>query len=129
MEIALVVLKYLLPVILGVLALLATVGVKKLLEKWGVERSAKVDSMIDDYVKKGIGFAESWANHFMTENGAKAAGTDKKAKAIEVVLGELKQSGLTDVAETLIVARIESMLVDKGDNPGIPSDPTPGETA
>ena len=129
MEIALVVLKYLLPVILGVLALLATVGVKKLLEKWGVERSAAVDAMIDDYVKKGVGFAESWANHFMTENGAKAASTDKRAKAIGVVLGELKQSGITDVAEDLIVARIESMLVDKGDKPGIPSDPTPGESA
>jgi hypothetical protein len=129
MEIALVVLQYLLPVILGVLALLATVGVKKLLDKWGVERSERVDAMIDDYVKKGIGFAESWANHFMAENGAKASGTDKRAKAIGVVLGELKQSGITDVAEDLIVARIESMLVEKGDKPGIPSDPTPGESA
>jgi len=128
MEIAIVVLQYLLPVILGVLALFATVGVKKLLEKWGVERSAKVDAMIDDYTKKGVNFAQSWANHYFAANAAKPASEDKKAKAIAVVLAELKQSGITDVAEDLIVARIESFLVEKGDNPGVPSDPTNGES-
>ena len=129
MDIALVVLNYLLPVIFGVLALLGVFLVKKLLDKLGVERSAKLDAMIDTYVRKGINYAEAMANTYMTQHNEKMGGASKRAKAVKVVMDELKQSGVAGVAEDLVVARIESMLVEDGANPGIPSDPQTGESA
>lgn len=129
MEILLLVLKYLLPVIAGILAILMIVGVRKLMEKWGIERSERIDAMIDTYVHKGVNFAEVMARKYMTKNLDKMGGTSKRAKAVTVVMDELKQSGITDVAEDLVVARIESWLEDKGANPGIPSPEAPGESS
>lgn len=123
MEVLLVILNHLLPVIAGVLALLLAAGAKKLMDKWGVERSAQVDAMIDDYVGKGVDYAEVLARKYLKDNGSAMASSSKKAKAVNVVMGELKQSGITNVAEDLVVARIESWLEVNGHEPGIPSDP------
>jgi hypothetical protein len=129
MEILLVILNHLLPVIAGVLAILLAAGAKKLMDKWGVERSAKIDAMIDDYVGKGVDYAEVIARKYIAENGSAMAGGDKKSKAVNVVMEELKQAGITNVAEELVVARIESWLEVKGHQPGIPSAPeSPGES-
>lgn len=130
MEILLVILNHLLPVIAGILAVLLAAGAKKLMDKWGVERSAKVDAMIDDYVNKGIDYAEVTARKYIAANGGAMSGGSKKAKAVTVVMEELKQAGITDVAEELVSARIESWLELKGLQPGIPSTPeSPGESA
>ena len=130
MEILLVILNHLLPVIGGVLAILIVAGLKKLMDKWGIDRSAAIDTMIDTYVNKGIDVAEVAARKYMQENGAKLDSGDKKTKAINVVMEELKQSGITGVAEELVVGRIESWLEVKGHNPGIPTAPESiGESA
>ena len=130
MEILLVVLNHLLPVIAGVLSILVMAGLKKLMDKWGIERSDRIDTMIDTYVGKGVDVAEVAARKYMEANGAALTSNTKRAKAINVVMQELKQSGITGVAEDLIVARIESWLEVKGHNPGVPSNPeVPGESA
>lgn len=130
MEILLVVLKYLLPVIAGILAILLAAGSKKLMDKFGIERSEKIDAMLDTYVGKGVDYAEVMARKYLSENGDVMTGGSKKTKAVSVVMEELKQSGITGVAEALVVARIESWLEVEGHQPGIPSTPkSPGESS
>ena len=95
------------------LATIATAAVvalaKKGIDKLGVTRSQEIDDMIDKYVGIGIGYAERWANSKLSGDG-KPASEDKLALAVKTVAGELDQSGITGVAEDLIVARIESAL-------------------
>jgi len=123
MEILLLIVSNLMPVIAGVLTILIAIGSKKLMDKWGVERSEKIDGMIDTYVKKGVDYAEVIARKYIAENSVPMTGPSKKAKAIKVVMDELKQSGIAGVAEELVVARIESWLEVKGHKPGTPSVP------
>jgi len=123
MEILIAIGSHLLPLISGILAILIIAGLKRLMDKWGIERSEKVDSMLDNYVNKGIDVAEVAARKYFQENGAKLDSGNKKAKAINVVLEELKQSGITNVAEQMITDRIEGWLEVKGHNPGVPSNP------
>lgn len=118
MEILLLVLNYLLPVVAGVLAIVLPVLVKKLLDKWGIERSDRIDAMLDKYVGVGVNAAEVTARKYLQARNASMSGEDKKAKAIKVVMDELQQSGITGVAEELISARIESWLEVDGHKPG-----------
>lgn len=123
MEVLLVVLNYLLPVIAGILAILLAAGSKKLMDKWGIERSEKIDKMMDTYIGKGVDYAEIAARKYLDTRGAALSGEDKKAKAVKVVMDELAQSGVTGVAEELVIARIESWLEQTGKEPGIKSSP------
>ena len=123
MDVLLIILDYLLPVIGGIASILLVAGAKKLMDKWGIERSVRIDSMMDDYVHKGINYAEVTARKYLAMNGEKMNGVSKKAKAVNVVMAELKQAGITNVAEELIIARVESWLEDKGHKPGADPDP------
>lgn len=103
----------------GILPLLATVItvalaalVKKGIDKLGVKRSQDVDDMIDKYVGIGIGYAKQYAANKLKAGGSALRGGDKLGIAVKTVMGELDQSGITGVAESLIVARIESALSD-----------------
>jgi len=121
MDMFLTVLSYLLPVIFSILTILATAATKHLLTKWGVDRSQKIDRMIDDYVEKGVQYAEVSARKYLNEKGSSMPSDDKRLKAVRVVMDELEQSGLTGVAEELITARIESYLEGNGHEPGVKS--------
>lgn len=130
MEVLLVILTHLWPIIAGVLTILIAAGSKKLLDKWGLERSAQIDGMIDNYAQKAVDYAEVLGRNYLTLNSTKLSGASKKANAVSMVLKELEKSGITNVAEQVISARIEHWLEVKGLNPGIPSDPeSPGESA
>jgi len=98
---------------LPVLATIATTAlvllIKKGIDKMGVTRSQEIDGMIDKYVGIGIGYAERFASSKFGGD-AKVSGSDKMSLAVETVVGELDQSGITGVATSLIVARIESAL-------------------
>jgi hypothetical protein len=124
MDILLTLTPYLAPLLAGVLTILLTIGAKKLLDKVGVDRSQKIDDMIDRYITVGVDFANVWATKKAAEN-TPVTGESKKAKAIKVVMDELTQSGVTGVAEELLTARIESWLLTKGEKPGEPT----GESA
>ena len=131
LEVLVLVGSWALPVIAGILTMLAIVGVKKLLDKMGIERSEKVDDMIDKYVNMGINVANVAGTKWLETQGVKMASGSKKARAVKVVLDELEQSGIKDVAESLISDRIEHWLEKRGEKPGIPSataDPIIGET-
>lgn len=112
MEILALLGQYLLPVIAAVLTIVLTALAKKYITKLGIERSEKVDDMIDKYVGIGIGAADRAAKTYLAANNAKLPSSNKKATAIKVVLEELNQSGITDVGRELISARIESWLED-----------------
>lgn len=118
MEILLTILTSLLPVLASILTVLGVALAKKLLDKWGIERSERVDAMIDKYVGIGVNTAEVAGRKYLEATNASLAGSEKKNKAIKVVLDELNQSGITGVAEELISARIESWLETKGHTPG-----------
>ena len=130
MEILVALGPYLLPIIAAILTLLLAAGLRKLLEKLGVDRSEKIDGMIEKYVGIGVDVAEVAGRKFLAAHGEKMDGGSKKAKAVKVVMDELQQSGVTDVAESLITNRIESWLEGSGKEPGVPSDPQEdGESA
>ena len=123
MDILYLVLEWLLPVLAGVLSILLAALAKKLLEKMNIDSNEKIDRLIDDYVAKGVGVAEVAARKYLVANNTKLPSEAKRAKAVKVVLDELRESGITDVGEQLIVNRIESWLELKGANPGVPSAP------
>jgi len=124
MEILVMVGSWLLPLLASLLTILAIAGVKKLMDKWSVERSDKIDDMIDRYVRMGVNAAEVAGTKYLEMQGVKMASGDKKSTAISAVLRELEQSGVKGVAEELIATRIEHWLEVDGKNPGTPSDPT-----
>ena len=103
--------QFVLPIAASVLTVVLAALAKKLLDKWGLERSEKVDNMIDRYVGTSVEFAERFATKKL--DGRVVDGKDKLALATRTVLAELKQSGIKDVGEELIKARIEAWLSAK----------------
>lgn len=108
MDIALEIGAFLLPVIGFLITALGTFAVKKLLDWLGVQRSEKIDNMIDKYVTIGVESAQRFADKKL--DGRTLDGKDKLTMAIGTVLRELDQSGIRDVGEQLIRHRIEGYL-------------------
>ena len=125
MDIGMTLLGYLLPVIASIITLFLMAGARKLLEKMGIERTEKIDGLIDKYVEVGVTAAEIAARKHLAISGEKMDSEDKKLKAIDAVMAELKQSGLLDVSKEIIVNRIENWLELSGHKPGLDkSEPT-----
>lgn len=102
------ILKFVLPIVSSVLLVVVTAFVKRWLDKMGIERSATIDKMIDDYVSIGVTYAERAAR--LKVDGKQLTSNDKLALATKAVLAELDQSKIKGVTEELIKARIESYL-------------------
>jgi len=98
-----------LPVLATIVVTALVALIKKGIDKLGVTRSQEIDDMLDKYVGIGIGYAERWASSKLSGDG-KPSGEAKLAVAVKTVIGELDQSGITGVLETLIVGRIEAAL-------------------
>jgi len=113
MEIGLTILGYLLPVIASILTILLIAGARWLMRKLGVERSEKIDDLIDRYVKMGVNAAEASATAYLVARGEKMPSDDKMRKAVDAVMKELDQSGIKDVAEELITNRVEHWLLEE----------------
>ena len=99
----------LLPTLSVIVAAALVALAKKGIDALGIKRSKDVDGMIEKYIPIGIGYAERWASSKLSGEG-KPASEDKLAIAVKTVMGELDQSGITGVAEDLIVGRIEAAL-------------------
>lgn len=110
MDVLLPILDWVLPVVAGILTLVLIAVSKKYIGKLGIERSDKVDDMIERYVTMGIAAAEKSADVVLKAQQGKLTGGSKKALAVKVVLAELEQSGIKGVAEELISNRIEAAL-------------------
>jgi len=123
MEILLSLAPHLLPLVAGCLSVVLIFATRRLLSYLGVKRSASVDAMIDKYVDVAVDYAEVAGTKYLQMNGHKLPASSKKAKALKVIMDELEQAGITDVARDLIIARLESNLLKKGAKPGVPSDP------
>lgn len=128
MDILLIILTHLWPILAGVVTILLAAGSKKLLDKWGLERTAQLDTMIDNYAEKAVAYAEVMGRHYLKASGKPFNGSSKKAQAVSLVMKELEKAGVTNVAEEVVSARIESWLEVKGYNPGVPSPESPGES-
>lgn len=107
--IGLPILQFVLPVLATVLTSLAIWALKKLLVKLGLEENAKIDSMIDHYVHVGVNHAEKAAQKVIDSKMAMSGG-DKMNLAVSTVLKELEESGIKNVGQELIKARIEAYL-------------------
>lgn len=99
---------FLLPVFGSLLTIFAVALAKKILDKIGLDRSEKVDGMIDKYVSLAVNSAERFAKKKL--DGRDMKGSDKLTMAVSTVLRELDQSGIKGVGEDLIKHRIESYL-------------------
>jgi hypothetical protein len=110
MEIVVMILTWLSPVIIAVLTILATALAKKLLDKLGVERTAKTDELVTNLVGNAVSTVERVAMLKLKEHGLKLAGSDKKAEAVKIVLDELQAAGIRDVARKVVENRIEAFL-------------------
>lgn len=104
------VLAFLLPILSTVLSLVIAALLKKWLDKLNIERSAKIDDMIDKYVKIGVDYVDKLVATKAKLNQASPASQDKLNMAVSTVMAELEQSGIKGVAESLVVARIEAAL-------------------
>lgn len=105
-------LQFLLPVVASVLTVVLTLLARKWLAKLGVESDAQTDAMIDKWVKIGVDYAEQAAKNKI-KAGETVKPEDKMATALQAVLLELDRTGLKNIGEKLLVARIESALSDK----------------
>jgi hypothetical protein len=122
-SIGLAILQFVLPILGTVLASLAIWALKKLLTKLGLDENAKIDSMIDHYVHVGVNHAEKAAQKVI-DTKLKLSGGDKMNIAVSTVLKELEESGIKDVGEDLIKARIEAYLNLTPKVPAAPTTPT-----
>lgn len=107
-SIGLEVLKFGLPILSSVLIVVLTALAKKFLDKMGIENNQKLDATIDKYVEIGVRYANQAASKKLDNRTLDSK--DKLALATRTVLLELEQSGIKDVAEALIRARVESLL-------------------
>lgn len=103
------ILQFVLPILATVLTSLAIWALKKLLVKLGLEENAKIDAMIDRYVHVGVNYAEKAAQKAIASKMAMSS-SDKMNLAVTTVLRELEESGIKDVGQELIKARIEAYL-------------------
>lgn len=117
-EVVVGLLQFILPVVSSVLIVVLTALAKKWLDKLGVERSVRIDDMIDRYVDVGVKYAERVALKKL--NGQESlTGEQKRNLAVTTVLAELEQSGIKGVTEQLIKARIEKLLQDRDEGKGV----------
>lgn len=110
MEIVLSILAWLSPILVSVLTLVLTALVKKWLDKLGVERTLKTDELVTNLVTMSIASVEKVALNKLKETQSTTAGTDKKAQAVNMVLGQLEAAGIKDVAKKVVEDRIEALL-------------------
>tara|TARA_R100001244_G_scaffold128115_1_gene98971 strand:- start:500 stop:877 length:378 start_codon:yes stop_codon:yes gene_type:complete len=113
MEALLPVLDFALPVLGVILTIVLVALAKKHIGKLGIENSATTDAMLEKYVPMAVSFAEGMGRKAIAAGQAKMPGESKKTLAVKTVLAELEQSGVKNVAEDLISARIEAWLEDK----------------
>lgn len=109
------ILKFLLPFLSTIVVLVLSALAKKHIEKLGLDRSDRIDDMIDRYVPLAVNAAQRVAEKKLL--GKELDKKDKLALATSTVLGELEQSGLKGVGEELIKARIENWLEVKKASP------------
>lgn len=113
MEIVLLILGWLSPVIVAVLTIVATALAKKMLDKMGVERTAKVDELVTNLATNAVLAVEKVALTKLASEGAKVSGNDKKTEAVRAILGQLEAAGIRDVAKKVVEDRVEAALMSK----------------
>ena len=113
--ITLQILNFIIPLAAAAITTAVTILLKAWIKKLGIDKAQKLDGMIDDYVEKAVDAVERAALAY-TANSPNVSGTSKvpsatkKQRAVGIVIEELKQSGVRDVAENLIANRIEAAL-------------------
>lgn len=112
MDIVLLILGWLSPVIVAVLTIVATALAKKLLDKMGVERTAKIDELVTSLARNSVLAVEKVALNKLAA-GQKVPGVDKKADAVQAILGQLEAAGIRDVALKVVEDRVEAALMEK----------------
>lgn len=105
--ITLEIIKAVIAVVVPVLAILAAALMKKALQKAGIEANKATDELVDKYTKMGVEYVERIANQAIDK---KLTGPEKSSLAIATIMGELKKSGVTNVAEDFVKMKIESYL-------------------
>lgn len=104
------------PLLLSVVAIVATVILKKLANKYGllkdIEAKNAIESLIDNTVAQGTAFAEQWAKNELKARGqgAKIEGHEKYDRAFKYIAEELRRNGIVELTAHEISRRIEAIL-------------------
>lgn len=99
----------LITVISGILLKLIHSAVKKHGAKLDVETQARAEALLSDLVQQGVTYAEQYAKNEAKRQNA-VGGSAKLNKAMEYVAQEIERNKLPELAEHVIVNKIEAAL-------------------
>lgn len=108
-EFGLTILSYVLPVLAAVIGSLVAWGVKKLVNKWGIQLDLHKDSQLRIAVRAAIKGAEEWAARKMKLDTDKAVTGAEKASWVQKRIQRMFPELLPDDLEALIDEELASM--------------------
>ena len=104
------VLPLLIEICIPVVVILIAWGVRKLVKKMGMEEKINTEALIDLATRRSVQYVEQWSNNLEKFHDEKVLSGDKLAKAVDCVREEIKRLGLKDLAEGVIVTKIEAII-------------------
>ena len=104
------VLPFVIEICIPIITLLIAWGVRKLVMKLKMEDKINTEILIDIATERSIQYIEQWSTNFENIHDEKVESGDKLAKAVDCVREELKRLGLKDLAEGMIITRIEAII-------------------
>jgi hypothetical protein len=99
----------LITVISGVLLTLIRGAIKKYGAKLDIETQARAEALLSDLVQQGVTYAEQWAKNESKRQNA-VGGSAKLSKAMEYIAQEIERNKLPELAESVLVNKIEAAL-------------------
>ena len=106
-------LQQLLPTVVGILALplviLATLLVRKGLQRLGLSQTAEIENLVVAIVNQGVKYAEQEASRLAAEGDDADSGT-KMEIATTFILAQIELLGIEQMASDEIVRRIEAAV-------------------
>jgi hypothetical protein len=106
-------LEHIVPIIIaiisGILLALIRGAIKKYGAKLDVETQARTEALLSDLVQQGVTFAEQWAKNEAKKQNV-VGGSAKLSKAMEYIAQEIERNNLPELAESVIISKIESAL-------------------
>lgn len=99
----------LITLISGILLKIIHGAVKKYGGRLDVETQARAEALLSDLVQQGVTYAEQYAKNEARRQNA-VGGSAKMNKALEYVAREIERNKLPELAESVLVDKIESAL-------------------
>jgi len=99
-----------------ILVILVGYLVRKMAQKLEVEKTIEVDKLIDNICNRAINYVEKLDKNLRKFTNKRMESGDKLTKALDIATKELEDIGLIKVTTDVLVQKIESSLLEKGDH-------------